>query len=52
MAIHVNRLLENLCAQREMANHTIELGLLLESSRESTQRNSVAWAAGIASPPQ
>ena len=43
MAIHLNRLQENRSAQREMANHTIELGLLLESSRQSnTQRNSAA----------
>ena len=46
VAIHVNRLLEDLAALREMADHAIEIGLLLESSRQSlTQRKFAAWAA-------
>lgn len=51
VAIHVNRLLEDLTAQREMADHAIEIGLLLESSRQSnTQRKFAAWAAILAFP--
>lgn len=51
VAIHVNRLLEDLASLREMADHAIELGLLLESSRQSiTQRKFAAWAAILAFP--
>jgi len=51
VAIHVSRLLEDLTALREMADHAIEIGLLLESSRQSiTQRKFAAWAAILAFP--
>lgn len=51
VAIHVNRLLEDLTTLREMADHAIEIGLLLESSRQSiTQRKFAAWAAILAYP--
>ena len=51
MAIHVNRLLEDLTNLREMADHAIEVGLLLESSRQSVvQRKFAAWAAILAFP--
>lgn len=51
VAIHVNRLLEDLTNQREMADHAIELGLLLEASRQSVvQRKFAAWAAILAFP--
>ncbi|MBM7059248.1 magnesium and cobalt transport protein CorA [Pseudomonas sp. UL073] len=51
VAIHVQRLLEDLVAQREMADHAIEIGLLLESSRQSVvQRKFAAWAAILAFP--
>jgi len=51
IAIHVNRLLEDLTGLREMADHAIEIGLLLESSRQSlTQRKFAAWAAILALP--
>ena len=51
VAIHVNRLLEDLTTLREMADHAIEIGLLLESSRQSiTQRKFAAWAAILAFP--
>ncbi|MDP3814870.1 magnesium and cobalt transport protein CorA [Pseudomonas sp.] len=51
VTIHVNRLLEDLATLREMADHAIELGLLLESSRQSiTQRKFAAWAAILAFP--
>jgi magnesium transporter len=51
IAIHVNRLLEDLNGQREMADHAIEIGLLLESSRQSVvQRRFAAWAAILAFP--
>ncbi|MCY1184497.1 Cobalt/magnesium transport protein CorA [compost metagenome] len=51
VAIHVQRLLENLTNMREMADHAIEIGLLLESSRQSiTQRKFAAWAAILALP--
>ncbi|MEK1906458.1 MAG: magnesium and cobalt transport protein CorA [Pseudomonas sp.] len=51
IAIHVNRLLEDLTGLREMADHAIEIGLLLESSRQSiTQRKFAAWAAILAFP--
>ena len=46
MVIHVNRLLDDRSAQRAMSSHTIALGLLLESSRQSnTRRKFAAWAA-------
>ncbi len=51
IAIHVNRLMEDLTGLREMADHAIEIGLLLESSRLSlTQRKFAAWAAILAFP--
>ncbi|UVE16221.1 magnesium and cobalt transport protein CorA [Pseudomonas sp. LS44] len=51
VAIHVQRLLEDLTGLREMADHAIEIGLLLESSRQSvTQRKFGAWAAILAFP--
>lgn len=51
IAIHVSRLLEDLAGQREMADHAIEVGLLLEASRQSvTQRKFAAWAAILAFP--
>ncbi len=51
IAIHVTRLLEDLTGLREMADHAIEIGLLLESSRQSlTQRKFAAWAAILAFP--
>jgi len=49
--IHVARLLEDLVGQREMADHAIEIGLLLEASRQSVvQRKFAAWAAILAFP--
>jgi magnesium transporter len=51
VAIHVKRLLEDLTSLREMADHAIEIGLLLESSRQSVvQRKFAAWAAILAFP--
>ncbi|MGV8842530.1 MAG: magnesium and cobalt transport protein CorA [Pseudomonas sp.] len=51
VAIHVNRLLEDLTGLREMADYAIEIGLLLESSRQSVvQRKFAAWAAILAFP--
>lgn len=51
VAIHVNRLLEDLTTLREIASQTIEIGLLLESSRQSVvQRKFAAWAAILAFP--
>lgn len=51
IAIHVKRLLEDLTGLREMADHAIEIGLLLEASRQSlTQRKFAAWAAILAFP--
>ncbi|WP_263143497.1 magnesium and cobalt transport protein CorA [Pseudomonas sp. RIT-PI-AD] len=51
LAIHVNRLLEDLTGLRELADHAIEIGLLLESSRQSVvQRKFAAWAAILAFP--
>lgn len=51
LAIHVSRLQEDLVSQREMADHAIEVGLLLESSRQSVvQRKFAAWAAILAFP--
>lgn len=51
LSIHVNRLLEDLTGLREMADHAFEIGLLLESSRQSVvQRKFAAWAAILAFP--
>ncbi|TRX76824.1 magnesium and cobalt transport protein CorA [Pseudomonas mangiferae] len=51
LAIHVNRLLEDLTGLREMADHAFEIGMLLESSRQSVvQRKFAAWAAILAFP--
>lgn len=51
LAIHVSRLQEDLTGQREMADHAIEVGLLLEASRQSVvQRKFAAWAAILAFP--
>lgn len=51
VAIHVNRLLEDLTVLRDIASQTIEIGLLLESSRQSVvQRKFAAWAAILAFP--
>jgi magnesium transporter len=51
VAIHVNRLLEDLTVLRDIASQTIETGLLLESSRQSVvQRKFAAWAAILAFP--
>ncbi|SDN12023.1 magnesium and cobalt transport protein CorA [Pseudomonas jinjuensis] len=51
VAIHVNRLLEDLNTLRDVASQTIEVGLLLESSRQSiVQRKFAAWAAILAFP--
>lgn len=51
VAIHVNRLLEDLATLRDIASQTIEIGLLLESSRQSiVQRKFAAWAAILAFP--
>ncbi|MBF7728914.1 magnesium and cobalt transport protein CorA [Pseudomonas sp. N040] len=51
VAIHVNRLLEDLTNLRDIASQTIEIGLLLESSRQSVvQRKFAAWAAILAFP--
>lgn len=51
IAIHVARLQEDLNGQREMADHAIELSLLLEASRQSVvQRKFAAWAAILAFP--
>jgi magnesium transporter len=51
VAIHVNRLLEDLSTLRDIASQTIEIGLLLESSRQSVvQRKFAAWAAILAFP--
>ena len=51
VAIHVNRLLEDLTGLRDIASQTIEIGLLLESSRQSlVQRKFAAWAAILAFP--
>jgi len=49
--IHVSRLLEDLTTLRDIASQTIEIGLLLESSRQSVvQRKFAAWAAILAFP--
>jgi len=49
--IHVNRQMEDLGTMRDIASQTIEIGLLLESSRQSiVQRKFAAWAAILAFP--
>lgn len=49
--IHVNRQMEDLSTLGDIASQTIEIGLLLESSRQSiTQRKFAAWAAILAFP--
>lgn len=49
--IHVNRQMEDLGTMRDIASQTIEIGLLLESARQSTvQRKFAAWAAILAFP--
>jgi magnesium transporter len=51
LAIHVSRLVEDLMILREIGTYTIEMGLLLESSRQSVvQRKFAAWAALLAFP--
>lgn len=51
LGIHLKRVLEDIGNLREIANHAIEVGLLLESSRQSlTQRKFAAWAAILALP--
>lgn len=49
--IHVNRQMEDLTGIRDIASQTIEIGMLLESARQSvTQRKFAAWAAILAFP--
>jgi magnesium transporter len=49
--IHVNRQMEDLNTMRDIASQTIEIGVLLESSRQSqVQRKFAAWAAILAFP--
>ncbi|MBD1550608.1 magnesium and cobalt transport protein CorA [Pseudomonas typographi] len=49
--IHVNRQMEDLAGVRDIASQTIEIGMLLESARQSvTQRKFAAWAAILALP--
>ncbi len=49
--IHVNRYMEDLTGIRDMASQTIEIGMLMESARQSiTQRKFGAWAAILAFP--
>lgn len=49
--IHVNRQMEDLAGARDIAGQTIEIGMLLESARQSiTQRKFAAWAAILALP--
>jgi magnesium transporter len=49
--IHVNRHMEDLTGIRDMASQTIEIGMLMESARQSvTQRKFAAWAAILAFP--
>ena len=49
--IHVTRQMEDLSSIRDIASQTIEIGMLLESSRQSiTQRKFAAWAAILAFP--
>ena len=49
--IHVTRQMEDLTGIRDIASQTIEIGMLLESARQSvTQRKFAAWAAILAFP--
>ncbi|BAP44417.1 Mg2+/Co2+ transporter [Pseudomonas sp. StFLB209] len=49
--IHVKRQMEDLANLRDLASQTIEIGLLLESSRQGLiQRKFAAWAAILAFP--
>lgn len=49
--IHVKRQMEDLGSLRDIASQTIEIGVLLESSRQSiVQRKFAAWAAILAFP--
>jgi magnesium transporter len=49
--IHVNRQMEDFNTMRDIASQTIEIGVLLESSRQSlVQRKFAAWAAILAFP--
>lgn len=49
--IHVTRQMEDLAGIRDIASQTIEIGMLLESSRQSiVQRKFAAWAAILAFP--
>ncbi|KQQ54409.1 magnesium transporter [Pseudomonas sp. Leaf127] len=49
--IHVKRQMEDIANLRDIASQTIEIGLLLESSRQSlVQRKFAAWAAILAFP--
>lgn len=51
VAIHVTRQMEDLANLRDIASQTIEIGQLLESSRQSiVQRKFAAWAAILAFP--
>ncbi|WAS91892.1 magnesium and cobalt transport protein CorA [Nannocystis punicea] len=51
VAIHANRLLQDLNTLRDIGSYTIEMGLLLEASRQSVvQRKFAAWAALLAFP--
>jgi magnesium transporter len=49
--IHVNRQMEDLGTMSDIATQTIEIGMLLEASRQSiVQRKFAAWAAILAFP--
>lgn len=49
--IHVTRQMEDLAGIRDIASQTIEIGMLLEASRQSiVQRKFAAWAAILAFP--
>lgn len=49
--IHVTRQMEDLSTLRDIASQTIEIGVLLEASRQSiVQRKFAAWAAILAFP--
>lgn len=49
--IHVTRQMEDLSGIRDIASQTIEIGMFLESSRQSiVQRKFAAWAAILAFP--
>lgn len=49
--IHVTRQMEDLTTLRDIASQTIEIGVLLEASRQSVvQRKFAAWAAILAFP--